>query len=47
VMIHFDSFEDAQKNNELVITQRFGKELSERVGEIKFVDLNIVKRFTN
>lgn len=47
VMIHFDSYEDAQKNNELDITQRFGKELAERVGEIKFVDLNIAKRFSN
>ncbi len=45
VMAHFDSYEDAQKNNELEITQRFGKELAERVGETKFIDLNVVKQF--
>ncbi len=47
VMAHFDSFEDAQKNNELEITQRFGKDLAKRVGETKFTDLNVVKHITN
>lgn len=46
VMIHFDSYEDAQKNNELAVTQKFGKELADRVGETKFTDLNIAKHIT-
>jgi 2-keto-4-pentenoate hydratase/2-oxohepta-3-ene-1,7-dioic acid hydratase in catechol pathway len=44
-MIRFDSYEDAQKNNELEVTKKSGSDWPENL-EIKFTDLNVVREIS-
>jgi len=44
-MIRFDSYQDAQKNNELEVTKKSGSDWPENL-EIKFTDLNVVREIS-
>ncbi len=41
-LIFFDSVEDAERNNELELTQRAAAEFSAKVGEVRFIDLDVI-----